>query len=75
MTIEEAIARGKREIQADIASGRIPAGVKTFGALHDHVDANEYGGGCESFDGSDDACRFWNTVQNTLDAWLRQGRP
>ena len=45
--IKEAVARSKREIIADIASGRVPATVKTFSELHDYVDANEYGGLCD----------------------------
>lgn len=42
--VESAIARGRDEIAADIASGRIPPTVSTFAQLHDHVDANEYAG-------------------------------
>ncbi len=30
------------EISKDIAAGKVPAGVGSFTALHDHVDANEY---------------------------------
>lgn len=45
--IDKTIARMKSEILEDVRSGLIPAGVKSFGELHDHVDANEYGGLCE----------------------------
>ncbi|VTU38349.1 hypothetical protein H4CHR_04403 [Variovorax sp. PBS-H4] len=44
---EEILARMKAEILADMSTGRVPAFVTSFGDLHDHVDANEYGGLCE----------------------------
>jgi hypothetical protein len=31
---------------ADVRAGRVPQEVQSFGHLHDHVDANEYGGFC-----------------------------
>jgi hypothetical protein len=77
----EAVERCKREIREDIASGRVPASVRNFSELHDHVDANEYGGACEGDwpDGSDaqrDAVfTFWDRVQADVDAWLKAGRP
>jgi hypothetical protein len=70
--IAEAVARGKAEILADIASGRVPADVSSFAALHDYVDANEYGGLCE--DPIDPSCAPVNEIQNALDAWLVCGR-
>jgi hypothetical protein len=63
----------KAEILADVARGVVPADVPSFAELHDHVDANEYGGGTESFDGSAEACAFWNRVHDTLDAWIKAG--
>lgn len=45
--IAEAVRRSKREILADVRSGRVPGDVRTFSRLHDYVDANEYGGLCE----------------------------
>ena len=45
--IDAVVARSKKEILEDIAFGIIDAPVTTFGDLHDHVDANEYGGMCE----------------------------
>ena len=42
------VKRGVMELRNDIASGRVPRyGITEFGDLHDHVDANYYGG---SFD-------------------------
>lgn len=70
------VERAKKEVLADIASGRVPASVASFAELHDHVDANEYGGACEGgFDGSDESTAFWNRVQGEVDAWLKAGRP
>jgi hypothetical protein len=70
--VAETIARGKIEILADIASGRVPADVSTFAALHDYVDANEYGGLCEK--PVDPSFAPGNEIQNALDAWLARGR-
>lgn len=41
------IDRMMTEVLADIKSGQVPATVASFSQLHDHVDANEYGGACE----------------------------
>lgn len=81
---EQAIARSKREILADITSGRVPATVTRFATLHDYVDANEYGGACEDtvLCADDDSniaeCQantdFWNDVHLELDLWLQRGR-
>jgi hypothetical protein len=76
------VERAKGEIRADIAAGRVPAAVATFAELHDHVDANGYGGAFEDDNPApfaegmvEEACDFWNRVQAELDAWLRNGRP
>ncbi|WP_454735406.1 hypothetical protein [Cupriavidus necator] len=53
--VERSIEEAKREIQEDIASGRVPFTVTTFPELHDYVDANCYGGLCD--DGGE-----WDTV-------------
>ncbi len=37
----------KAEIQRDIKAGLLPATVRTFSELHDHTDANTYGGLCD----------------------------
>lgn len=86
--ITNAIDRAKLEILSDIDAGHIPADATTFAALHDHVDANEYGGL------TDEGSILWipdadtatpndiqhaadalNRVQHALDDWMRAGRP
>lgn len=68
------VERAKAEILADIDEGRVPATVHTFSELHDHVDANEYGGLNAETDPE-----LWiplgNAVQAEVDVWLRAGRP
>jgi hypothetical protein len=75
--IEAVVAVAKAEILADVQSGRVPATVAYFAELHDHVDANCYGGAEDAwFEGcTDDAefVAFWNAVQDTLDAWIKAG--
>lgn len=84
LLVQRSIEQAKREILADIASGRVPADVVTFSRLHDYVDANEYGGCCDWFYDhfrEDDDCdddRLWhhaNLVMDAVDSWLRAGRP
>ena len=74
-----AVVRAKREINYDIAHGIVPPTVTTFAELHDHVDANGYGGAFEAWDEgctSDEAfVNLWNRVQNTINEWLAAGRP
>jgi hypothetical protein len=83
---QETLVRMKREILTDIASGRVPDTVLTFGELHDYVDANEYGGACESdedahgwWDGDEEqrqaSMLYWDWAQCQIDAWLKAGRP
>ena len=83
------IARMKLEIIADVLDGRVPAPVGNFGDLHDHVDANEYGGFCEDdladamikeFGGRDEhegmpqgMLDFINEAQASIDSWIRSG--
>jgi hypothetical protein len=70
------VAAGKREILEDMHRGIVPCNVSSFSELHDYVDANGYGAAFEEpFDDSEEACAFWNAVQNTLDAWIKAGRP
>jgi hypothetical protein len=79
--IRPAVERAKREILADIEAGKVPATVAGFAELHDHVDANEYGGACEGgwWDGTEaerlEAMEFWDRVQDRVDQWLKAGRP
>lgn len=86
-TSEALTIRMKAEISADIAAGTVPATVATFGDLHDHVDANEYGGACGEYlyrlsHTDDDLNAFGEqyhdaveAAQNACNAWLRSGRP
>lgn len=73
MCIDEVVKLAKAEILADIASGIVPADVATFSELHDHVDANGYGGAFEALDSverdaNDDIpegfMTFWNRVRS-----------
>jgi hypothetical protein len=70
------------EILSDVRKGIVPMNVPDFSALHDYVDANLYGGAdywpnmpSETDDERyvNDFCRFWNTVQGSLDAWIKAG--
>jgi hypothetical protein len=74
--LDAAYRQAQQEILDDIASGRVPTSVTTFAELHDHVDANWYGGLFDlEIDPSDDEqVEFGNDLQNRLDAWLRAGR-
>lgn len=68
------IERAKREVIEDVRAGRVPVGVRSFSELHDHVDANHYGGAFESeWDGSDAGCAFWNRVHDAVDGWIKAG--
>lgn len=74
--LDLAIKRAKAEILDDIENGRVPADVTTFRELHDHVDANEYGGLCEDSPMSTRTLVvFGNELQRQLNLWLRAGRP
>jgi hypothetical protein len=79
-----AIIRGKAEIEEDIETGVVVetnvTGITRFADLHDHVDANEYGGLTEdafsaAFPAPGDFIEAANAVQNALDEWIRAGRP
>ena len=73
--------RMQQEILADIASSKVPVTVSSFAELHDHVDANCYGGACDDdpqcpVDFNDpETVRFWDYLQGCIDAWLKEGRP
>lgn len=72
-SFEDAVARIKREILRDISGGIVSGDVKSFSALHDYVDANEYGGfSCDSSSESD--MDFMNVVRAEIDEWLKAGR-
>jgi hypothetical protein len=75
-TLDAIVGRMKSDIVADITAGRMPAHVRTFSALHDHVDANEYGGLCDPdcpFDAGTQAdADTINAAQDEVDSWLRR---
>lgn len=75
--VQASIALAKEEVLQDMASGRVPRTVPSFSALHDYVDANEYGGLCaDSWDweGDPDYTEA-NAVQDGVDAWIKAGAP
>lgn len=78
VTVFTAVDRAKQEILRDIKDGRVPADVKSFGDLHDHVDANEYGGLCEApwfVEGREPSILSTaDLVQEDVDKWLKAGR-
>lgn len=75
------VALGKRQILDDIKGGTVPASVATFSELHDYVDANDYAGltawpfDSEEHGWSDDDVTDMNKIQDTLDVWIKAGRP
>jgi hypothetical protein len=82
----DVIARMKAEILEDIASGRVPASIKSFEGLDDFVDANCYGGFCDDDEpvnictlnetvGPARAHEFVTYCQRITDTWLKRGRP
>lgn len=73
------VAMMRAEVLACIRSGQIPQTVLAFADLHDYVDANEFGGFCDSrctLDvGADRDCRFVNDAQDAVHYWLQARRP
>jgi len=79
----ETVGRAMREILADVAAGVVPRTCASFAELHDHVDANGYGGAFEDCPilADDDSniaeCHanadFWNGVANAVDVWIKGG--
>jgi hypothetical protein len=80
--IDIATMWARDEVLADMDTGTVPASVRSFSTLHDHVDANGYGGAfdwpehSELSEAYQDAfLGFWNRVQDNVDRWLKAGRP
>lgn len=69
----EIVTRMKTEILRDIKDGRVPESVSSFGELHDHVDANDYGS-VEILDPVRDIITL-DWCQNEINRWLADGRP
>ena len=76
------IARALREIDYHVRSGRVSSSIKSFADLHDFIDANHYGGAfelptlvgdCDDEEYVDEHNRFWNRVQNAVDALIKSG--
>lgn len=85
-TLEETVERMKTEIMFDMEDGQVPRTVRSFGELHEYVDANCYGGFChavadrliEHFGGRDSdegmpqgMLDYINAAQDAIDAWLK----
>lgn len=77
-SIEETVLRMKTEIATDVVEGTVPDDVPSFSALHDYVDANCYGGMCDSglperFGSIDAWIAHANEAQTAVDKWIRSG--
>ena len=68
-TLEPYYERAWREIGEDIRKGVVPANVRSFGDLHNYVDANEYGGFTE--DDCPLSIEEMGQVQEALDRTLK----
>lgn len=89
LTLEDLVAQIKREVLEDMRSGRVPSNVRSYGNLHDYVDANCYGGMCEDerfdaciaqFGGRDEhegmpdgMIDLLNNAHDAVGEWLRNG--
>lgn len=89
VTLQSTINRMKREIIQDVLEGHVPVACASFVSLHDHRDANSYGGFCddqlsdsmiEHFGGRDKDegmpdgfVNFINQAQEAVDTWLVNG--
>lgn len=87
-TKEEIVEQMKSEILEDMEAGLVPTNVKSFSELHDHRDANCYGGFCDDdfadamidyFGGRDEhegmpqgMMDLINECQNEIDVWLKE---
>jgi hypothetical protein len=71
--LAELVSRVQRETSVDIENGALPASVRSFSELHDHVDANTYGGLCD--DNADVPPETQVAMQEQVDRWLANGRP
>ncbi len=67
------VARMREEILEDMISGRVPKNVTSFSELHDHVDANCYGGLCTmQLDIQDEGTmKIVNAAQDSVSEWLK----
>lgn len=87
-TLDEFIARMKKEILEDVESGLVPVDCPSFLALHDYVDSSFYGGFCEDNETQalteplridedecvpDDLVDLMNNAQSAVDRWIKEG--
>lgn len=68
------VDRAKREILEDIKTKLLPRTVSSFEDLHDHVDANFYGGISEDNYTVSENYEIENEFQSRIDQWLKNGR-
>lgn len=82
LAAEAVLSRMRLEIEADMQSGRVPRSVRSFPELHDYVDANCYGGMCDTeysnfiediLGGNEKLIEFLNRCQNEVGGWLSTG--
>jgi hypothetical protein len=84
--IAEAIELSKTEILIDVANGEQPVDLKDFRDLHDHADANEYGGLTNGAETGIEWTRYTVgpegpladndptiAVQDAVDEWIKAG--
>ena len=77
MNMEERILIAKSEILEDLANEKFGyLDIGNFADLHDHVDANAYGGlfDLPFNDEYDENIRICNTLQAALNEWIRSGK-
>lgn len=73
--LADMISLAKRQITEDIGMNVVPTDVTSVAALHDHVDANTYGGLDDIDDDIDTVVAYGNAMHDALDRWLAAGRP
>jgi len=77
--IQAAFETAKDEIECDVRNGVVPSDVKGFSELHDHVDANLYGGMAlilslfAEDDGPGDDQEIFNVYTELVDLWIKGG--
>jgi hypothetical protein len=71
--LQAVIQRAWSEIIADVNAGKVPVTVAHEGELHDHVDANKYGGAFEKGAHRISDVDFWNAVHMEIDIRIQAG--
>jgi hypothetical protein len=72
---EETLQIAKQQMISDVLDGSVPVTVDSFAELHRYVDANYYGNAFEHWSELEpqEACAYWNKVQDALDEWIKHG--